>query len=249
VSAAGRLADAVAWHDVECGGYAADLPLWRELAAEGGGPLLDLGCGTGRVALDLAVHGHAVTAVDSDRELVDALAARARAADLPVEASVLDVRSLWLPRGDFAVAFAPMQVAQLLGGAQGRAAMLERVRAHLRPGGLLAVALAEPFEGLPAEGAEPPLPDMREHEGWVLSSAPVAVRPEAGDLIAIDRLRQAVAPDGELAESLATVVLESLPAAELEAQAEARGYLVRPRRRVPETPAYVASTVVMLEAS
>ena len=26
----------VIWHDVECGGYAADLPLWRELAARGG---------------------------------------------------------------------------------------------------------------------------------------------------------------------------------------------------------------------
>ena len=44
----------VAWHDVECGGYDADLPLWRELAARRGGPVLDVGAGTGRVALDLA---------------------------------------------------------------------------------------------------------------------------------------------------------------------------------------------------
>ncbi len=34
--------DAVVWHDVECGAYAADLPLWVELAAEHGGPVLDL---------------------------------------------------------------------------------------------------------------------------------------------------------------------------------------------------------------
>ena len=37
----------VVWHDLECGGYDADLPLWRELAADADGPVLDLGAGTG----------------------------------------------------------------------------------------------------------------------------------------------------------------------------------------------------------
>ena len=55
---------AVRWHDLECGGYDVDLPLWRELAAEAGGPVLDVGAGTGRVALDLARRGVAVTALD-----------------------------------------------------------------------------------------------------------------------------------------------------------------------------------------
>ena len=64
------LADAVIWHDVECGGYEADLGLWRELAAAAGGPVLELGSGTGRVALDLAARGHDVTAVDSDPALI-----------------------------------------------------------------------------------------------------------------------------------------------------------------------------------
>jgi len=54
---------AVIWHDVECGGYEGDLALWRELAAAGG-PILDLGCGTGRVALDLARRGHRVHGLD-----------------------------------------------------------------------------------------------------------------------------------------------------------------------------------------
>ena len=51
----------VIWHDVECGAYEADLPLWRELAS---GRVLDVGAGTGRVALDLARAGHPVTALD-----------------------------------------------------------------------------------------------------------------------------------------------------------------------------------------
>ena len=63
----------VAWHDVECGGYRADLPLWRELARAEAGPVLDVGAGTGRVALDLARAGHSVTALDREPELLDAL--------------------------------------------------------------------------------------------------------------------------------------------------------------------------------
>ena len=32
--------EAIIWHDVECGGYDADLQLWRELAGAAPGPVL-----------------------------------------------------------------------------------------------------------------------------------------------------------------------------------------------------------------
>ena len=60
----------VTWHDVEHGSYDADLPLWRQLADATGGPVLDLGAGTGRVSVDLAAQGHDVVALDSDPELL-----------------------------------------------------------------------------------------------------------------------------------------------------------------------------------
>ena len=60
----------VAWHDVECGGYTADLSLWGRLARAQDGPVLDVGAGTGRVALRLAAAGHDVTALDRDGELL-----------------------------------------------------------------------------------------------------------------------------------------------------------------------------------
>ena len=59
----------VLWHDIECGGYDVDLPLWRELAEATGGPVLDIGAGTGRVSLDLAGHGYDVVALDLEPEL------------------------------------------------------------------------------------------------------------------------------------------------------------------------------------
>ena len=236
----------VAWHDVECGSYEADLALWRELAHDAGGPVLELGCGTGRVALELAAHGHDVTGLDSDAELVAELARRARGHGLRVDAVCADARSFSLP-GRFALAIAPMQVIQLLGGSEGRRATLTRVREHIEPGGRAAIALADPFEELEPEESLPPLPDVREEGHWVFSSQPVAVRPR-DDGVSVERLRQLVSPSGELTEELYTVHLDAVTAGELEAEAGMAGLKAAGRLEVEPTLDHVGSTVVLLEA-
>jgi SAM-dependent methyltransferase len=237
--------DPAAWHDVECASYTADLELWRDLADEyRGRGVLDVGCGTGRVALDLAERGHPVLGVDPDAALIAALRMRASERELPARGEVADARTLDLG-ARFPLAIAPMQVAQLLGGSRGRRAMLCAVRDHVEPGGALALALADPFEAVPAGEARPPLPDVREVDGWLLSSTPVALRDE-GDAVAIDRLRQAVAPDGALSEQLATIVLDSCAPGTVEDEAVAAGFEPLERRHVPPTPDYVGSAVVVL---
>ncbi|MFL5884032.1 MAG: methyltransferase domain-containing protein [Thermoleophilaceae bacterium] len=244
-----RLNETVIWHDVECASYAADLDVWEALAADAAdGPLLDIGCGTGRVALHLAALGHDVVGLDSEPELVQALAGRARAAGLAVDGVVGDARSFVLEGRTFALAIAPMQVVQLLGGTSGRAAMLETVRSHLRPGGggMLAIALADPFEGEAAERVGPPMPDVHEEDGWLFSSLPIAVRTVNGGATAIDRVRQAVSPAGELTESMNTIELDAVTPEELEEEARRAGFEPLPRREVPPTDDYVGSTVVIL---
>ena len=238
----------VIWHDVECASYDADLPLWRELAKAAHGRVLDLGSGTGRVAIDLAERGHDVTAVDADSALTDALAERARERDLRVQTVAADARSLDLGGvARFALAIAPMQVVQLLGSAAGRTAMLERLRVYLRSGAVFAAAIADPFEGEPPEIVGPPLPDIREQAGWVFQSQPVFLRQVPG-ATEIDRVRQAVSPSGELIESYNTIRLDDLAPEELEADGRAAGFRVLPRRSIPGTRDYVGSTVLMLEA-
>jgi SAM-dependent methyltransferase len=246
MSGATPLAGAAAWHDVECSSYDADLTLWRELAAARGGPVLDLGAGTGRVALDLAARGHQVTAVDIDPELAATCGQRASGRGLPVTAVTADARSLALDL-PHPLAILPMQVAQLMGSDEGRRRMLRALLRVLVPGGLVAIALADPFEGIPAGDVLPPLPDVLEVDGWVLSSTPTAVR--ALDwAVAIDRTRTSVSPAGELTEERATIMLDSVDPRFLERQGAEAGYTVLPAGWVPETSDYVGSTVVMLEA-
>ena len=235
-----RPAISAVWHDVECGGYEADLSLWDELADAEPGPILDLGCGTGRVALHLARRGHRVLGLDNDEVLVRALAARA--AGLPVEAVVGDARDLSLG-ATFGLVIAPMQVVQLLGGTRDRIRCLRSVVEHLRPGGLAAFAIVE---SVPVEDdVPPPLPDAREGDGWVYSSLPTAIEIDA-EAIRVHRLRQAVSPAGELSEEHDEVHLSRLDTATLDEEAVAVGLRPCGRREVPMTERYVGTSVVLL---
>jgi len=232
----------VLWHDLECGGYHEDLSLWRELADREGSPLLDVGAGTGRVALDLALRGHEVIALDIDEELLGALRERARG--LPVQAVAGDARAFDLGRR-FPLVLAPMQTLQLLGGAEGRAGFLRCARAHIAPGGLLAAALADALDAFDEEHDGAPLPDLREEAGVVYASRPVAVRDE-GEHAAIHRIREIVDQRGRRTVTEDVVHLDRLDAATLAAEAARHGLRAEPPRQIPQTDDYVGSTVVLL---
>jgi len=237
----------VVWHDVECGAYAADLAAWAELAAAAAGPVLELGAGTGRVSLDLAGRGVDVVAVDSDAELLAALARRADAADLEVETVCADARELDLGR-EFGAVIAPMQFVHLLGGAPGRTAALATARAHLAAGGTFAAALLADDTSVDGEGGASVLPDVRELNGWVCSSLPLEVAVvESG--IEIRRLRQLVSPAGELTERTASVHLDRLTAEAFEHEASGAGLEPRERIVVSPTADHVGSVICVLEAS
>jgi SAM-dependent methyltransferase len=231
---------AVVWHDVECGGYAADLPLWRELAQRERGPVLDVGAGTGRVALDLAAAGHDVTALDVEPELLAALAARAGA--LRVATVVADARAFAIDRR-FGLIVVPMQTIQLL---DDRAAFLAAAHRHLLRGGLLAVAIAAALEGF-GELEELPEPDRGAVADWRFASQPTAVRalPAA---TRIERVRRAVAPDGRVTEEDDVIELANLTVERLEAEGLAAGFTPEAARTIPQTVEHVGSEVVLLRA-
>ena len=229
------------WHEVECGAYAADLPLWEELAERGGGAVLDLGCGTGRVSLHLARRSHPVTGLDNDAELTAVL--EERAGELPVTVTTRDARDFELD-SEYALVLAPMQLLQLLQDDGERSSCLRCVRDHLKRGGIAALAIVESMPEV-VEGATP-VPDAREVDGWIYSSLPLGAALDDG-AIAVRRLRQTVSPLGELSEELDEVRLVLVSAEQLETEARSVGLMPAGRRAIPATDDHVGSTVVLLE--
>jgi len=230
---------AAIWHDAENGAYSADLALWEELAGAAEGAVLDLGCGTGRVALHLARRGHATIGLDLDPELIAALSERAQG--LPLRGVVGDAQLFQLEQ-EIALALGPMQLMQLLAGSEERVECLGCIASHLTPGGRVAMAIVERLPQA-AEGP-PPLPDVREVDGWVYSSLPLDAV-DIGPEIVIQRLRQTVSPDGELSEEENEIRIRTLAAEQLEREGVAAGLTPLGRRAIPPTDLHVGSTVVL----
>jgi SAM-dependent methyltransferase len=234
----------VIWHDVECGGYTADLELWDELARRAGGAVLDVGAGTGRVALRLARAGHAVTALDVDPAVLAVLRDRARAAGLHVDTTVADAAGFAAGEAAFGLVAVPMQTIQLLPDAAARAGFFASARRALAPGGIVALAIADALESFD-EDAELPLPDVGEVDGWRFVSQPTAVREIPGG-VRIERLRQTIAPGGERSAEEDAVVLVAVTVEELEAEGAAAGLRPEGVRHVEATDDHVGAEVVIL---
>jgi len=234
------------WHEVECGGYTADLPLWEELAdsyaAEG--PIMELGCGAGRVTMHLAERGASlVIGIDRDPDLVAAIWERSQGSS--GDAEIGDVRDFDLTT-KFSLVLAPMQLIQLLKTSSERLDCLACVADSMVRGGRAAFAIVEEMPEVPDGGTAPPLPDVRQVEGWIYSSLPLEPIIDA-DSIVLRRLRQTVEPDGEMSDELNELELSLLSAETLEAEAATVGLVPDGRRQIPATEAHVGSTVVLLQ--
>jgi SAM-dependent methyltransferase len=124
-----------------------DVDFYRRLAIETGGPVLDVGCGTGRVAIPLAEAGFEVVGVDLSAPMLR-VAERHRT-DLPPEvASRLsfiegDMATLDLGR-QFPLVITPSRVFQFLLTTDAQRQGLRSLRGHLQPAGRLVLDLFDP---------------------------------------------------------------------------------------------------------
>jgi len=222
------------------------MPLWRELAATQHGRVADLGCGTGRVALELSEAGHDVTAVDRDPELLEGLMAR-RPSSAGPDVILADVTRLPRQLGPFSLVLAPMQLVQLLPAAQ-RTGFLADMPRLLAPNGLIALAVCETVDAVTGAGEPLPDPERIDLDGDLFESRPVAVRPIDGG-VEIDRVRIRRSAAGESTQQARIDTLYELSPDDLETEAVQAGLTVAGRRDVPATADHVGSTVVLLRAA
>lgn len=128
-------------YDLEYGGFDPDGPFFSELALEAGGPILELACGTGRVAIPLARQGFDVSGLD----LTPGMLTRARqlAGDLAIDWHHADARDFQLGR-QFQLIYMTGNAWQAFLTRADQEALLARVRAHLLPAGFWAFGTRNP---------------------------------------------------------------------------------------------------------
>lgn len=228
-----------AWHDIECGRYEADLPLWKELAKASEHGILDVGAGTGRVALRLAYAGFDVTALDLEPELLAVLTQRAEESGFTIPTVTADACSFTLER-QFDLILVPMQTIQLL---PARPGFFDSARRALRPGGRLAIAIVTQLETY--DGSPPlPAPDVGQIGDYTYISQPVSVQVD-DHTAAIERVRQRVGPDAERVTTDDRIELAVVSPGTLAEEAAAHGLEADELLHIEETPDHVASEVVV----
>ena len=121
-------------YDLQDEGYYDDYPLTEQWARKLGGPLLDLACGTGRMALRMAAPGYQVTGVDITPQMI--ARARQKAAEQAASIGwvVADARTFQLQK-QFSFIYMLENAFQFFLTREDQEAMLARVREHLLPEG------------------------------------------------------------------------------------------------------------------
>jgi ubiquinone/menaquinone biosynthesis C-methylase UbiE len=120
-----------------------DIAFWERLALPAEGPVLELGCGTGRITLPIARGGTRIVGIDRSGPMLARASRKLRRARLGARASLLrgDIRHLPFRRACFPLVVAPYGILQSLTRERDLAATLESVARVLRAGGLFGIDL------------------------------------------------------------------------------------------------------------
>jgi len=132
-----------ALYDAWCRSVTEDIPFYVEVAAVGNGPVLEVGVGSGRVAVPLALAGLAVTGVDSSEVMLDLAWAKALVHRVALRLVRADMRRL-PDLGRFATVLVPFRALLHLHDDGERLAVLRGLRGALEPGGTLAFDVFHP---------------------------------------------------------------------------------------------------------
>jgi len=142
----------------------ADRFFYLEIIKQYGQPVLDIGCGTGRLLLDYCAQGIDIDGVDNSPEMLAICHAKAQQQGLSVQTHLQEMEALTLPRS-YKTILIPSSSLQLVTDRDLAARTMQRIYDHLQPGGVVVAPLFS------LRSADDPL-----ELTWEIS----AVRPEDG---------------------------------------------------------------------
>lgn len=119
-----------------------DVPFWRNLAGNAGGPVLELGCGTGRLSIPLGRAGVPLFGIDRSANMLALARRRVRRGGLRDRVRLIHGDIRFLPfTSRFAMVMAPYGILQSLLRETDLAATLAEVRRVLQPGATFGLEL------------------------------------------------------------------------------------------------------------
>jgi len=132
------------YYDLELGDYQEDIPLYDNLARRTEMPVLELGVGTGRVAIPLAKSGRSVVGLDSSKAMLALARSKAGRRLQGRLQLVLSEMTEFCFDVSFGLIFCALGGFLHLSSQQGQLDTLACARQHLGPDGLLALDLPNP---------------------------------------------------------------------------------------------------------
>ena len=134
------------FYDLLYGDREDDLAMWLELAEAVEGPILEIGCGTGRVMVHLLQHDLRVVGLDISPLALQVARAKLDAGGFGRLAALhsADMRQFDLPTKNFGLAFIPINTLMHCETLADQQATLDSVARHVRPGGELIIDLFHP---------------------------------------------------------------------------------------------------------
>lgn len=141
-------ANDAAFYDAIHGDFREDVELWLSFAGRTDRPVLEVGCGSGRIAVELALAGHRVTGVDPSSAMLAIAKRKASAAGMSVEFVEGLVLEQSFPRDYFGLVLVPLDVFLYCTDGEEQRETLEVLRDALTFNGQLVMDLPGPAQGL-----------------------------------------------------------------------------------------------------
>jgi SAM-dependent methyltransferase len=133
------------YYDGDYRDYVVDVDLILDLASEAGDPILELGCGTGRVIQPLVQEGYSVTGIDISPQLLSVARTKlANRTSADVQLVESDLTAFDLPNKGYRLAIFASNTLMHMTSSQEQTAALANVYRHLAPGALLFIDLFNP---------------------------------------------------------------------------------------------------------
>lgn len=213
-------------YDLEHASYDEDLAFYTNLARRCELPVLELGAGTGRVALHLARAGFRVVGIDASREMLEVARAKTEARlRRRLRWALADMREFDLGER-FDLVICAYGTFQHLRSVEDQRSCLRAVERHLAPGGLLALAV-RPLTSERWDQVEPSVEVQWLHRDeatndW-LARWTVVERHPATQTVRRVHFVDRVPPDGSVRRTVVEHVLRYTGRYELEALIEKAG--------------------------